>query len=85
MLHRTSKHPSDNNGTESSELKIRFMYSRNPHKKPVFIRILRLKSNLLNPLSKNPPEAETRRGSYVADFIRIHQNFQEFLHSNQNS
>ena len=38
-------------------------------KEPVFIRTLRLKFNLLNPLNKNPPEAETERGSYIAGFM----------------
>ena len=48
-------------------------------KEPVFIRTLRLKSNLLNPLNKNPPEAETRRDSYIrvfmcSEFLRIFKN-----------
>ena len=38
-------------------------------KEPVFIRTFRLKFNLLNPLCKNPPEAETRRGSYITGFL----------------
>ena len=38
-------------------------------KEPVFIRTLRLRFDLLNPLNKNPPEAETRRGSYIAGIM----------------
>ena len=46
---------------------------------PVFIRTLRLKFYLLNPLNKNPPEVETGRGSYVigfvsSEFLRIFKN-----------
>ena len=55
-------------------------------KEPVFIRTFRLKFDLLNLLNKKPPEAETRRGSYItgimcSEFLK----FEEFLHSHQNS
>ena len=48
-------------------------------KEPVFIRTLRLKFNLLNPLNKNQLEAETGRGYYMArfmcsEFLRIFKN-----------
>ena len=48
-------------------------------KQPVFIRTLRLKFNLLNHQNKNPPGAETRRGSYTrglmcSEFLRILKN-----------
>ena len=63
------------------------MYSRNPHKEPVFISTLRLKFNLLSPLNKNPPEAETGTRFLYNKFLkfRIPQNFHELLHSDQNS
>ena len=40
-------------------------YSKNPHKKLVFIRALRLKFNLLKPIVRNPQEAEIWNGSYI--------------------
>ena len=48
-------------------------------KEPVFIRTLRLKFHLLNSLNKNPPEAETGRGSYIVgvmslEFLRLFKN-----------
>ena len=46
-------------------------YSKNPHKKPVFIRALRLKFNLLNPIVRNPQEAEILIGSYIFLYIYI--------------
>ena len=64
------------------------LYTIETHmKEPFFIRTLRLKSNLLSPSNKNPPEAETGRGCYIigfmcSDFLKI---FEEFLHSDQNS
>ena len=56
-------------------------------KEPVFIRCLRLTFNLSNPLNKNSPEAETRRGSYITGFMcsEFPQIFEELLHSDQNS
>ena len=38
-------------------------------KEPTFIRTLRLKFNILNPLNKNISEAETGGGSYITGFI----------------
>ena len=38
-------------------------------KEPTFIRTLRLKFNILNPLNKNMSEAETGGGSYITGFI----------------
>ena len=45
-------------------------------KEPVFIRTLRLKFDLLNPINKNPPEAENGRGCcHVFRIKRIFKNF----------
>ena len=38
-------------------------------KEPTFIRTLRLKFNILNPLNKNLSEAETGEGSYITGFM----------------
>ena len=58
-------------------------------KEPVFIRALRLKFNLLNPLNENSSEAESGRSSYMymkgfmsSEFLRI---FKNSRHSDQNS
>ena len=46
-------------------------------KEPVFIRTLRLKFHLLNPLNKNPKEAETGTGSYIKGFMLFFLKIQE--------
>ena len=51
-----------------------------PIKEPVFIKTLRQKFNLLNPINKKPPEAETRRGSCITGFM-----CSEFLRISKNS
>ena len=38
-------------------------------KESTFIRTLRLKFNILNPLNKNISEAKTGRGSYITGFM----------------
>ena len=38
-------------------------------KEPIFIRTLRLKFNILNPLNKNISEAKTGGGSYIKGFM----------------
>ena len=38
-------------------------------KESVFIKTLRLKLNPSNARNKNPPEAETGRGSYIVGFM----------------
>ena len=38
-------------------------------KEPTFIRTLRLKFNILNPLNKTISEAETGGGSYITGFM----------------
>ena len=38
-------------------------------KEPTFIRTLRVKFNILNPLHKNLSEADPVEGSYVAGFV----------------
>ena len=38
-------------------------------KEPIFIRTLRLKFNILNPLNKNFSEADTGGGSYITGFM----------------
>ena len=54
-------------------------------KEPAFIRTLRLKFILLDPIKKNPPEAETGRGSYILGFMSLEffRIFKNSRHSDQ--
>ena len=49
-------------------------------KEPIFIRTLRLKFNILNPLNKNLSEADTGGGSYITGFMSS-----EFIRTFKNS
>ena len=49
-------------------------------KEPAFISTFRMKFIPLNPLKKDPSEAETGRGSYIVGFVSL-----EFLRIFKNS
>ena len=46
-------------------------------KEPAFIGTLRLKFHLLNPLTKNPKDAEMGHGSYIRGFMLFYLRIQE--------
>ena len=56
-------------------------------KEPIFIRTLRLKFNILNPLNKNLSEADTGGGSYITGFMSSEflKAFKNSRHSDENS
>ena len=47
---------------------------------PVFIRTLRLKFSLLNPLNKNPKWAEMGNGFYIMGFVLFSLRIQKFVY-----
>ena len=71
---------SNRSGTRSNAVETRI-------KEPIFTRTSRLKFNILNPLDKNPSEADTTGGSSTTGFMSSEslRTFKNSWHSGQNS